>query len=99
CSAAIKRPNQDPIYPFGIECAAMSYPAVRRCALIEHGANICLFVEGNLDNAKISDLRSHLSPLGVEQIKLISRIPVDKRHNAKIDYPELRKLIAGQSST
>ena len=28
CSAAIRRPNKPPIYPFGIECAAMSHPGI-----------------------------------------------------------------------
>lgn len=89
CQAAIRLPGKDPIYPFGIECAAMTHPAVRRCALLLHENRVTLFVEGDIDHAALSELRFLLKSHPVESIRQIPRIPVDKRHNAKIDYPAL----------
>lgn len=93
CSAAIRRPNQPPVYPFGIECAAMSHPAVTRCALILHQRQITLLVEGSLTQSQQQSLKTQLAHLPVEHIQTIARIPVDKRHNAKINYPELLKSL------
>ncbi len=92
CTAAIKRPGQPTLYPFGIECAAMDHPKVRRCAMTLHHGQACLFIEGNITPTDTSNLLKKLSPMGVETIKSIPKIPVDKRHNAKIDYPSLHKL-------
>lgn len=93
CSAAIHRDKQKPIYPFGIECAAMSHPEVERCALLLHDQKITLFIEGETDPEAEAQLFNLLHPLSVEKITSIPHIPVDKRHNAKIDYPALRKLL------
>lgn len=93
CGAAIERPHKNPIYPFGVECSAMSYPGVERCALIRHKDRITLFIEGNLDSSHEADLLSRLTSLGVEKIQSIPHIPVDKRHNAKIDYPALHTAV------
>ena len=96
CSAAIQRPDKKPIYPFGIECTAMSHPGVKRCALILHEKRTTLFVEGHISETQLESL---LKPLGVEKVQAISHIPVDKRHNAKIDYPALRELLSQSTST
>lgn len=93
CSAAIHRPRQAPVYPFGIECAAMNHPAVTRCSLLMHQDQITLVVEGSLSDAESQQLQSELSQLEVEQILHLPHLPVDKRHNAKIDYPELLRLL------
>ncbi|MBK1830215.1 AMP-binding protein [Verrucomicrobiaceae bacterium R5-34] len=93
CGAAIARDGQPPLYPFGIECAAMSHPSVQRCALLKHRDQITLFYEGQLSEDDRSELFDTLSLLGVEAIENMDHIPVDKRHNAKIDYPALRATI------
>lgn len=94
CGAAIHRPDKEPVYPFGIECAAMAHPGVERCSLMFHEEKIILFIEGSLSVTQREDLLLRLAPLGVEKIQSILHIPVDKRHNAKIDYPALRELLS-----
>lgn len=94
CQAAIRLPGKDPIYPFGIECAAMAHPAVSRCALVLHRNQVTLFVEGEESESTLSELRILLKDRPLEEIAFLVHIPVDKRHNAKIDYPELLKVLS-----
>lgn len=101
CQAAIRRPGKEPIYPFGIECAAMAHPAVFRCALVDHQGKTTLVIQGS-HNLKITpmqrdEIQTFLSELPIEQFLYIKHIPVDNRHNAKIDYPALRQLLTQHS--
>ena len=91
CSAAIQNDNST-IYPFGIECAAMCHPSVERCALIHHQDKVILFVQGLPDERLRQELLQQLTPMSVEHIHFLPHIPVDKRHNAKIDYTALHKM-------
>ena len=93
CNAAIRRPDQPTIYPFGIECAAMNYPNVKQCALIMFQEKVTLVIEGDLAPKQLTQLRSQLAHLPVENIQMLPHIPVDKRHNAKIDYPALKAMM------
>ena len=92
CSAKIQQ-HEKVIYPFGVECVAMTHEAVKRCALILHQDQVTLFIEGEKTETVIEELQQLLNALPVEEIRFLPKIPVDKRHNSKIDYPELRKLI------
>lgn len=38
-------------------------------------------------------LSNELAWAGLDEIRPVQHIPVDKRHNAKIDYPRLRKML------
>jgi olefin beta-lactone synthetase len=78
------------IYPFAVECAASSVPGVRRTALIAHRHQRWLIVEGRPDEQA---LRTKLAWAKLDVIRRLPRIPLDKRHNAKVDYPALRKLL------
>ena len=93
CNAAIYTPEQATIYPFGIECVAMNHPAVNRCALLLHDHKVCLIIEGKLTPNQKEELQLLLSDFPIEQFLSIPHIPVDKRHNAKIDYPALRAAL------
>jgi acyl-CoA synthetase (AMP-forming)/AMP-acid ligase II len=80
------------LYPFAVECAAMQTPAIRRAALASIGKRRVLAVETSESVSPDAILRS-LSWAQLDQVVSLDRIPVDKRHNAKVDYLELaRKL-------
>ncbi len=49
CSAKVSDVHGD-LYPFAVECVAMSFPFVRRCAFVLHKGKRLLAVEGNLSN-------------------------------------------------
>lgn len=75
------------VYPFGIECAVMHHSSVTRCAVVKHsGRNLlCLeLISNSIDRVKIDF--SEYDYLEFIQLK---KIPMDKRHNAKVDYPSL----------
>lgn len=91
CEARIED-SRGELYPFAVECAAQEHPAVRRAALIASGGQRILAVESSGD-LEIAELQKSLAWAQLDSIRILKRIPVDKRHNAKVDYPELRRLI------
>lgn len=88
---------QDPagvLYPFAVECAASAHPAVARAAFAFHRNRRVLAIElreGSLDPA--ADLRNSLGWARLERIVTIPQVPVDRRHNAKVDYPSLMRIL------
>jgi acyl-CoA synthetase (AMP-forming)/AMP-acid ligase II len=84
------------VYPFAVECAASRIAGVARSALIRSGDKRVLAVQPSL--AESSDLEAvllrDLAWARIDRIQLLPRLPLDKRHNAKIDYPALRQLLS-----
>jgi len=83
------------LYPFAAEAAVMHHPQVRRAALISQAGQRLLAVEFHdaLAPPNLVLLRESLGWAHIDQVKVFRKIPVDARHNAKIDYPALRKLL------
>jgi acyl-CoA synthetase (AMP-forming)/AMP-acid ligase II len=80
------------LYPFAVECAAMQTPAIRRAALAALDGYRVLALEGRETVSRDDILRS-LSWAALDQVVFLDHIPVDRRHNAKVDYVALdRKL-------
>ena len=83
------------IYPFAVECAASRIQGVVRSALIQQGSKRVLAVQcsgvthGDLQTTLMRDL----AWARIAEIRFFPRLPLDKRHNAKIDYPALRELL------
>jgi acyl-CoA synthetase (AMP-forming)/AMP-acid ligase II len=85
------------LYPFAIETAAKSIPGIKRAALVALGGRRVLVVEpdGKKQGNEL-DVKAALEQFSwakIAGIKLVAKIPVDKRHNAKVDYPALLKLM------
>jgi len=94
CSARIQD-EHGVIYPFTVETAVCQNPHVRRAALVAHAGRRIVVIEfyqappaGELHRLKESLAWAHC-----DEVRVLSRIPVDKRHNAKIDYPSLYKVL------
>jgi len=83
------------LYPFAVECAASSLPEVRRSALVAYQGRRLLAVEfyPGADRT-LAPLKELLSWAQLDEIRVYPHLPVDKRHNAKIDYPALFRLLA-----
>jgi acyl-CoA synthetase (AMP-forming)/AMP-acid ligase II len=77
------------LYPLTIEAAAAAHPNVRRCALIANRGRRVLCLE--LVPGK--SLPSELAALPIDACLQLERIPLDRRHHAKVDYPALRRLL------
>ena len=94
CSGKI-HDERGTLYPFAVECAAMQTAAVRRAALAAVDGRRVLAIEGDKSLSPDS-IKSALSWAHLDQVVFLDRVPVDKRHNAKVDYVELgRKLRSG----
>lgn len=82
------------VYPFAVECAASFYARVRRTALVDLRGRRILCVEGDPDVALFERLRASLPWAKLDDVIAVKDIPTDRRHNAEIDYPALRKVVA-----
>lgn len=84
------------LYPFAVECAAMAHPWVRRAALVAGRDGRVLAVEPRAAppvSTAVAALRDELAWARLGRVAFLRAIPVDRRHNAKIDYPRLRALL------
>lgn len=81
------------LYPFAVETAALSWPGVRQAALLADRHPAVLFVAGQgLDEAS---LNRRAERLGDIVCRVVASIPLDRRHNSKIDYAALRARAGG----
>ncbi|MCM0592116.1 MAG: AMP-binding protein [Gloeotrichia echinulata IR180] len=86
------------LYPLEVEGILQNYPGIRRSAVVLHQRNRILLVE--LDKKRAFEvnwkkLEQYAANMHIKTVKVCRHLPVDKRHNAKIDYPTLMKLLEG----
>jgi olefin beta-lactone synthetase len=82
------------LYPFAVECAAMQAPAIRRAALAAIDGRRLLAIEA-AEPVSAEAILSSLAWAKLDQVIFVDQIPVDKRHNAKIDYVALARKLKG----
>ncbi|MFN4261825.1 MAG: AMP-binding protein [Gemmataceae bacterium] len=93
CSARIGD-DKGELFPFAVESAVYQDPAVRRAAVVAHAGRRLLLVEPFAGMAvDVETIQRQVAWACLDEIRLCTRIPVDKRHNAKIDYPALRQWL------
>lgn len=80
------------LYPFAIECAARQTSGVTRAAVMQVAGRRILAIESNRADAQ-SDLLRTLAWAQLDEIRILRCIPMDRRHNAKVDYGELGKIL------
>jgi acyl-CoA synthetase (AMP-forming)/AMP-acid ligase II len=86
------------LYPFAVECAAMQTPAIRRAALAAIDGRRVLAVES--EGVVSSEVfLSSLAWAQLDQVVRLDHVPVDKRHNAKVDYVALTRKLRGVRSS
>lgn len=83
------------LYPFPVECVAREHPGVTSVAFVQHQGQRYLAVQADdaFGEEEQTALRVSLAWAGVDQVVKVKRLPHDARHNAKIDYPALRRLL------
>jgi len=83
-------------HPYPIEELLDEIEDIRRTALIQNKKSITIFIEGNLINELKSKVKDIVREYGISQfqIKEIEKIPVDDRHNSKINRVKLRETYA-----
>jgi acyl-CoA synthetase (AMP-forming)/AMP-acid ligase II len=81
-------------YPLAVEAAAHEHQPLRRAALISHAGRRILAVEPAAGcHVDTSALRHVLSWAQLDHVRICQRIPVDRRHNSKVDYTALKHLL------
>ena len=83
------------LYPFAIESAAHTFPAIKHAALIALDDRRSLAIElyAPQDAQWLATFKESLAWAQFDEIRVLDRMPVDKRHNAKIDYLSLKRLL------
>lgn len=82
-----------PVYPFAIECALREiYPGIRTAAI--NWQNQRTLVLGKKCDSP--EIRKSAELLGIEQLVFLDSLPLDRRHQAKIDYRKLREALQAQ---
>jgi acyl-CoA synthetase (AMP-forming)/AMP-acid ligase II len=81
------------IYPFDVECIALAHDGVRHASLIKYDDQRVLLVEAEESEDLRRNLRLATASKQIDRIALVPALPVDRRHNSKIDYHALEQLI------
>ena len=77
-------------YPFCIETAARLITNGRTTAFLHHKGRNILVVETGIDSRQTAILRTKFPDCDIIEV---GKIPLDRRHNSKIDYGRLRILL------
>ncbi len=96
CSARIAD-SRGVLYPFAVETAVYQDPRVRRAALVTHGGRRLLAVEFHEGTGRhdATEIEKAVAWARLDEVRILQSVPVDARHNAKVDYPRLRQLLDG----
>lgn len=94
CAARV-RVGEHTLYPAEIEVALRGIKGLRRSALLDHAGEAWIALEAD-EPAVLALASARLARRGLPELRmhLLPRLPLDKRHNAKIDYAALRRLLA-----
>lgn len=90
---AAVRDARGEVHPFAVECAARLMVPCRRSVLAGHRGARVLLVEGPLDADERSVLGEALQWALLDRIIDNAKIPLDRRHNSKVDYAALPALL------
>jgi acyl-CoA synthetase (AMP-forming)/AMP-acid ligase II len=94
CAARVED-QRGALYPLCVEHAALQHEYIRRTALVSHRGQRVLAVElsRRATNPDLASLLKSLSFAGVDAIHILRRIPMDRRHNSKVDYCSLHAAL------
>lgn len=94
---AEKLPGNAISYPFAIECALReAFPGIRMAAL-EWERRRTLVVGRKCGATEAAAIDTRAENFGIEQVIYLESLPLDRRHQAKIDYPALREALRTRS--
>ncbi len=97
CSAVIYD-QHGTVYPFQVEYAVSAVRGVSRAALIARNNERVLVLETSGKEFRTELVRTApcIADNAIDRIITVRRIPVDRRHDAKIDYPALERMLDGR---
>jgi olefin beta-lactone synthetase len=80
------------LHPFAVETAALAWPGVLQAALVAIDGRAMLAVSGGPEHEPGWRERAAAFPDLI--LRRVEGIPLDRRHNAKVDYTRLRRMLA-----
>jgi olefin beta-lactone synthetase len=83
-------------FPFQVEVAARAWPGVEQAALVNLDGHACLVLTGDA-HRKNEWLMGTQQFAGLD-LAVVSAIPLDQRHHAKVDYRRLRAMLRSRGS-
>src|SRR5215207_5453746 len=94
-AAAVIEDGHGLVYPFAVECVAREVLGVRRSAMIGRNGRRLLVVERTRADAAIdsSSAFGALAWAKIDEVVIVPKLPMDRRHNSKIDYGALNALL------
>ncbi len=83
------------IHPLAVEAALSFVPDAPRAALVGWQSKRVLVLQADAGRGRdtLAPLLAAIPWAQIDQIALVRRIPVDRRHNAKVDYRVLRQAL------
>ncbi|MEO5915532.1 MAG: AMP-binding protein [Luteolibacter sp.] len=83
-------------YPFAIECALREIFPESRMAAMEWQNQRALIVGRTCGATEAASIEKHAKDFGITRVIFLGALPLDRRHNAKIDYPALREILRNE---
>jgi len=82
-------------YPLAVDAALSDHAALARSTLVRHDGKVLLVVQprGDLPAAVRESVVSGVAWSGADELVVVRRMPLDRRHGAKIDHPQLLRLL------
>lgn len=94
CSAAV-HDARGTVHPFAVECVARSRFELREVALVQwRGERVLVLGAPSVDTPTIAQLRAAIPWAAIDRVITVARTPMDARHNSKVNYPALLRLLA-----
>lgn len=100
CSAAI-HDARGTAHPFAVECAARSRMRLRDVALVQwQGERVLVVSAPRHDHTPtVAEAQTAIPWAAIDRVITVACIPVDARHNSKVNYPALLRLLARSNSS
>ena len=97
-SAAAIKDFRGTVYPFQVEYAVSAVRGVRRAAMVARNGERVLVLETSATEFRANCVQAArcVAAFEIDRIVTVNRIPVDRRHNSKVDYRALDRLLDGQ---
>jgi len=84
--------DESATYPLSLECALSFDSTIKHSAFANHAGRRVLALERANAAMDLSAIRVRLGS-SLDDIVEVEHIPMDRRHNAKVDYPKLERML------
>ena len=93
-ASAVITDERGTLHPFAVECAARERLALRRVAVVAHRGRRVLVAESSpADSPNRARVLAELSWAALDDVVVVPRLPMDRRHNSKVDHQGVIALL------